>query len=115
MIRRVFDPSHLARIISNLVRNSIEAKATKVEVILGKQDGTLVVSVCDNGVGFSSKDLVKVWSSYYSTKTEASSGNGLAIVRALVEANCGDCLDPYRRDGWTCVSFKKQELTEYDY
>jgi signal transduction histidine kinase len=45
--------------------------------------------VTDNGVGIRRDDIDKIFESFYSTKPEAGTGLGLAVVKKIVEVNGG--------------------------
>jgi signal transduction histidine kinase len=98
------DESRLDRVLSNLVGNAIrhtpaggkvtlQAKAsTQVDTHTGKQ---VVITVADTGEGIPADDLPYIFDRFYradKSRTDAdgaSSGLGLAIAKALVEAHGG--------------------------
>jgi signal transduction histidine kinase len=90
------DPEKLRRVIINLVGNALDAldaaktPSPRVEIQAGENlAGTEVwVKVRDNGPGIEPEKLSKIWSPFYTSKTNGT-GLGLAISRKLVEAHGG--------------------------
>lgn len=74
---------------TNLVNNSIEAGADKVEVSLYVQSGKLQIQVTDNGPGFPTEQAGKLMEAFYTTKSHGT-GLGLAVVQAVVKAHQGE-------------------------
>ncbi|WP_339801644.1 ATP-binding protein [uncultured Marinobacter sp.] len=72
----------------NLVNNSIEAGASRVQVTLtGGREG-LVIDVIDDGPGFTSTPAGQLMEAFYTTKSHGT-GLGLAVVQAVVKAHNG--------------------------
>lgn len=72
----------------NLINNSVEAGATRVQVLLtGSREG-LSIDVMDNGPGFSSTPAGQLMEAFYTTKSHGT-GLGLAVVQAVVKAHNG--------------------------
>lgn len=86
------DPVQISRVLSNLIRNGLEAAkdgvAPKLLVSVGSDgSGFSSISVEDNGRGFA-QPVDKVFRIFRSTKSHGS-GLGLLISRKIVEAHCG--------------------------
>ncbi|SFM16912.1 sensor histidine kinase [Marinobacter zhejiangensis] len=73
---------------SNLVNNSIEAGAEKVDVTLSTDGDQLNIQVADNGPGFSASQAAQLMEAFYTTKSHGT-GLGLAVVQAVVKAHQG--------------------------
>lgn len=73
---------------TNLVNNSIEAGAKQVDVTLSQQQSELVISVSDDGPGFSGEQTSQMLEAFYTTKSHGT-GLGLAVVQAVVKAHQG--------------------------
>lgn len=83
------DPESYLRIINNLLQNVItHSQADTVTVLLEKQEGSMRLSVADNGVGIGKEDLKQVFSRLYKcdkSRSEKGSGLGLSIAYQLAE------------------------------
>lgn len=73
----------LSRALINLIVNSWEANATKVNFITKEYGSTLLLCIEDNGDGFNKKILNKLFSKNISSKN--SSGLGLIFVKNVIE------------------------------
>ena len=88
------DRVQLQQVVLNLVLNAIEAMddadAGPRELLVGlvREDGKVVVKVCDTGPGLSPGDHDKVFNAFYTTKPTGM-GMGLAISRSIIEAHGG--------------------------
>jgi signal transduction histidine kinase len=90
----VGDPEHLSRVITNLLTNAITYNKENGEVrIKGEaKHGFVTLTVSDTGVGISAEDLPHVFDRFYradASRTSGSTGLGLAIAKAIVEAHGG--------------------------
>ena len=83
------DPESYLRIINNLLQNVItHSQADTVTVLLEKQEGSMRLSVTDNGVGIGKEDLKQIFSRLYKcdkSRSEKGSGLGLSIAYQLAE------------------------------
>ncbi len=87
----VGDRERLKQVFHNLVVNALEATARGGTVTVSSHreaDGTVAVTVSDNGRGIPRGTLEKVFEPFFTTK-EAGTGLGLAIVRQIVERHGG--------------------------
>ncbi|SFR50232.1 PAS/PAC sensor signal transduction histidine kinase [Marinobacter daqiaonensis] len=73
----------------NLVNNSIEAGADRIQVTLKGMADSLAVSVTDNGPGFPQGKVTELMEAFYTTKSHGT-GLGLAVVQAVVKAHNGE-------------------------
>lgn len=87
-----FDRSQLIRIVTNLVKNGIQAvSADKTPRILVQVDASpddFVLAVSDNGVGIQPEDAERIFEPQFTTKSSGM-GLGLAIVKKIVENQKG--------------------------
>ena len=82
------DSIQLETVFSNLIRNAIEASATKIEFEINKND-TVNIIIKDNGSGIKENDLDKIWLPFFTTKTKGT-GMGLALVKKSMHYLNGD-------------------------
>jgi PAS domain S-box-containing protein len=86
------DRVQLQQVLMNLMLNGIEAMTDGAsELIIRSQsteDGFLLISVSDTGVGLPSEKLDKIFNAFYTTKPQGT-GMGLPISRSIVEAHGG--------------------------
>lgn len=85
----VFVRRKLRSIVYNLVNNAIKYKSPdrkpKILIKTEQEDGFMVISVVDNGVGIAKKDLKKVFEKYHRLTDEVEgSGIGLYLVNETV-------------------------------
>ena len=90
-----FDRTQLIRVITNLIKNSIQAisesqpKNPCIKVNVYKEDSFAMISVMDNGIGIKDENKMKVFEPKFTTKTSGM-GLGLAMVKKIVETYGGD-------------------------
>ena len=87
-----FDEGYLNRVITNLVKNGIQAvnegDSSKVEIIVDSSlTDFVIIRVKDNGTGVSDEKADNIFTPYFSTKISGM-GLGLPIVKNMVES-CG--------------------------
>ncbi len=84
----------IARVLGNLLDNAIRHTQSggEVQVELNESNGTVQVSVQDNGEGIPADQLPHIFDRFYRgerSRTEPGVGLGLAIAKQLVEAHGG--------------------------
>jgi PAS domain S-box-containing protein len=85
------DRVQLQQVLMNLMVNGIEAmkdRGGELMVRSQRQDGQLLFSVSDTGVGLPEGKTEQIFSAFYTTKSQGS-GMGLAISRSIVESHGG--------------------------
>jgi signal transduction histidine kinase len=91
------DADQLARVFVNLLRNAREALETQngatdapaIAVTFAETDGSLVLSVTDNGPGLPPRARDKLFVAFEGSARAGGTGLGLAIARELTEAHGG--------------------------
>jgi signal transduction histidine kinase len=88
------DRDRIQRVVSNLLTNALKysPQAEPVAVRVAAQDGQVLVSVTDRGVGIAPQDLAQLFEKYYRPETSRGTeglGLGLYIARLIVEATGG--------------------------
>jgi signal transduction histidine kinase len=87
-----FDAAQVGRAISNIIQNALKFTPAGGRVVVGLEPGTteVLVTVTDNGPGFSSEDLGRMFEPYWSGRLRSdSTGLGLAIASGIVKAHGG--------------------------
>jgi len=79
------DSDQLLRTMINLVRNSIQAKATKVELKLIDTDEYYEITISDNGIGIDEKFVNQIFDLNFTTKIEGM-GIGLNVAKKFIES-----------------------------
>ncbi len=108
-----FDRTQLIRVVTNLVKNGIQAipenKTAKIIVHVTTQDNNVVITVADNGSGVSEENKSKVFEPKFTTKSSGM-GLGLAMVKNIVETYKGTITFESEKDKGTTfkVSFPKE-------
>jgi PAS domain S-box-containing protein len=88
------DRVQLQQVLMNLMMNSIDAMKVvdgKRELIIRSQrgeEGQVLISVSDTGVGLPPQQADKIFDAFFSTKTHGT-GMGLRISRSIVESHGG--------------------------
>jgi len=83
------DRKLVEQVLINLVKNSLEAGAPKVELVAKMKEGTnLSILVIDEGCGFSRESREKAFIPFYTTR-ESGSGLGLSICRQIMQLHGG--------------------------
>lgn len=89
-----FDRTQLIRVITNLVKNSIQAISKKnpieprIEVRVFSENNHINITVSDNGAGIPAENKSKVFEPKFTTKSSGM-GLGLAMVKNIVETYNG--------------------------
>ena len=86
------DRVQLQQVLMNLMLNAIEAMRETGGVVTVKsqldQDGQVMISVSDTGVGLPADKADEIFNAFFTTKPQGS-GMGLAISRSIVESHGG--------------------------
>ncbi|MHB9030613.1 MAG: sensor histidine kinase [Candidatus Latescibacterota bacterium] len=87
---------HLERMAANIISNAVRYTPEKgsVKVKLGTQNGEVVLTIADSGIGIPEQDLPRVFDEFYratNARKENSTGTGLGlpIVKFIVEKHGG--------------------------
>lgn len=97
-----FDRTQLIRVVTNLIKNSIQAieqrqpETPRIKVSVFSENDRACITVEDNGMGISEENKDKVFEPKFTTKTSGM-GLGLAMVKKIVETYGGN------------ITFKSQE------
>ena len=109
-----FDRTQLIRVITNLVKNGIQAipdeqENKKIVVSVLESEKDVVISISDNGTGISEANKTKIFEPKFTTKTSGM-GLGLAMVKNIVETYNGSITFTTQKDKGTAfvVNFPKK-------
>ncbi len=84
------DRTLVARAVTNLLENAVQAMPNggRLRVTGAVEDGQVVLTLADTGVGMDADAAARAFEPYFSTKT-AGSGLGLANARRNIETSGG--------------------------
>jgi C4-dicarboxylate-specific signal transduction histidine kinase len=89
------DRVHLSQVLINLIINAMDAvmdrPATERQVAVGARqgpDGSIILSVQDNGRGIPPEHLPRIFEPFFTTK-DSGMGMGLSVCRTIVNAHGG--------------------------
>jgi len=82
------DNSQMRRMFINLIRNSIQARASIINIDLSIEDGNSIINIADNGNGIPPEIQNKIFEANFTTK-ERGLGLGLKLIKRFLEnTNC---------------------------
>jgi signal transduction histidine kinase len=86
------DKIHVQQSLVNIVMNAAQAMpyGGKIGVKTGKEEGSVYISVADNGGGIQAENLDRIFEPFFTTKEKGQgTGLGLSLCKRLIEANDG--------------------------
>lgn len=91
------DESQISRVIINLIKNALQADATRIDIMaeIDRQEQTLI-HVSNNGAPISLASQEQIFIPFYTTKSDGS-GIGLSLSRQIMRAHNGQ-IDLTRSD-----------------
>jgi len=102
-----FDPIHMRQVMTNLLKNALEASDGQTDGILveikAAGEGGNYVQVLDRGRGLSEEVMRRALLPFYSTKQQGA-GLGLPLCREIMEAHGGSLRIQNREGGGTVVT-----------
>src|SRR5690606_29672941 len=93
-IRALFDRTQLIRVVTNLVKNSIQSIEQKqpdvprIDIFVRREGKHAVISVTDNGIGVPEHERECIFEPQFTTKTSGM-GLGLGMVKNIMETYQG--------------------------
>ena len=108
-----FDRTQLIRVVTNLVKNGIQAipegQEPEIIVNVSEEDNNVILSIKDNGIGIADENRNKVFEPKFTTKTSGM-GLGLAMVKNIVNTYNGSItFTSHKNNGTTfIVKFPKE-------
>lgn len=84
------NPVQLKQVMLNLVLNAMEAmpEGGDLRIELTSQNGYVVITIKDTGIGMDSQTVARIFEPFYSTKDEGT-GLGLAVTYGIIEGHEG--------------------------
>jgi two-component system, NtrC family, nitrogen regulation sensor histidine kinase NtrY len=83
------DNSQMRRMFINLIRNSIQAKASEIKISLFKEENFVIIDAADNGTGIHFENQSKIFETNFTTK-EKGLGLGLKLIKRFLENTGGE-------------------------
>ena len=85
----LFDRTQLIRVITNLIKNAIQAEATEIVVKINEHKNNVVLTVTDNGLGIDNEYKSRIFEPKFTTKNSGM-GLGLAMVKNIIQTYEGE-------------------------
>lgn len=82
------DYNRLNQVLTNLIKNSIEANCSKIKIKVNISDNIISIEVIDNGSGISSSIKEDIYKPFYTTKKNGT-GLGVSLSKEIIEAHNG--------------------------
>ena len=97
----------LRQVLVNLVRNAVDAAGAggRVEVHIGRRDGSVELSVIDSGPGISAVARARLFEPFFTTKPRGT-GLGLAVSQAIARAHGGSIDAGAAPGGGACFTLR---------
>ncbi|NEV94520.1 GHKL domain-containing protein [Psychroflexus sp. YR1-1] len=112
-----FDRSQLIRIITNLVKNAIQAtehlESPLITVSIFTSEDDVIITVEDNGVGVPEEMQERIFEPRFTTKSSGM-GLGLGMVKNIVETYKGDIKLTSKPDEGSIFTLKFPKSQTYD-
>jgi len=88
MTPQLADGNQIRQAILNVIRNAAEAGADELSLTLSRDQGTVSITLSDNGPGMTDEQIDRATDPFFSTKSQGT-GLGLAITRQILEDHDG--------------------------
>lgn len=116
----ILDDEQIQRVINNIVANSVKyahVSPLLITFTVEEHGGDVRVSLADNGVGISPKDLPHIFDRFYRADSSRNrqtggSGIGLSIVKSIIEEHGGTIQASSEKDKGTVISFLLRKAKE---
>ena len=86
------DPRRLEQVVINLATNALRHGELPVSITGRREGGRVTLQITDRGEGVPEQEIVHLFEPFNAARKSGSIGYGLAIVKALVEAQEGQVL-----------------------
>jgi len=109
------DRTQLIRVVTNLVKNGIQAipdhRTPKITTSVAAEDHEVVIRITDNGIGISEENSHKIFEPKFTTKSSGM-GLGLAMVKNIVETYNGSITFTSKIEIGTTFTVKIPEIKQ---
>lgn len=110
------DTTAMRQVLHNIFKNAAEAaeeaEVPQVNVSVGEDnDGQVLLTVCNNGKGFSKEMLHNAFEPYVTDKPTGT-GLGLPVVKKIIEEHGGRISLSNQNEGGACVKIALPRLVE---
>ena len=110
------DTTAMRQVLHNIFKNAAEAaeeaEIPQVNVSVGEDnDGQVLLTVCNNGKGFSKEMLHNAFEPYVTDKPTGT-GLGLPVVKKIIEEHGGRISLSNQNEGGACVKIALPRLVE---
>lgn len=85
----LIDSQKMHRAFLNILGNAVRYAKTHIDIDAGLKGKTIVITISDDGPGFSGNEEEVIFERFYKGK-KGSSGLGLAITKAIIQLHGGD-------------------------
>lgn len=84
------DENQLKQVMINVIKNAIEATEShkRIRIVTEKEASNLVVSITDEGCGFTEEQLIRLGEAFYSSK-ENGTGLGILVSKRILDDHGG--------------------------
>jgi len=103
------DENKYIQALINIYSNCIRYAKNEINTIVEKRNDNLIITIYDDGKGFSEKDIPYVFERFYKGD-KGENGLGLSITRTIIEKNNGNISISNRKDGMGAIYIIKQPL-----
>lgn len=83
------DYDKLKQVVVNLIKNSYEAGAKNIKLVVKIRKNRLKLEVIDDGIGISKNDIERIGNIFYTTKVMGT-GMGVAISKEILKLHSGE-------------------------
>jgi len=111
------DPTELREVITNLLKNSLDAveRGGTVAISVEPRAGRVRITVSDDGTGIPKDLLPKIFDPFFTTKGERGTGLGLCLSQQIVERHGGELkLTSEPNSGTTAIVELAEAATEQE-
>jgi signal transduction histidine kinase/ActR/RegA family two-component response regulator len=86
------DPTELREVLTNLIKNSLDAldDGGEIRVLASRREGRVRLRIEDDGQGIAPEHLPHIFDPFYSTKGERGTGLGLCLCQQIAERHSGE-------------------------